>query len=157
TADAGRRTSSSTNSLVTDARSDSLRVISGAENPGVSVGTTNPRILFSVWAQTTATSATEPLVIHILVPLSTQSSPSRRAYVRMPDGLEPKSGSVSPKQPIASPAAIFGSHSCFWSSEPQRQIANMASEPCTDTRLRSPESAASSSMQARPYAVALVP
>ncbi len=78
-----------------------------------------------------ATSATEPLVIHILVPSSTQSSPSRRARVRMPAGSEPKSGSVSPKQPITSPAAIAGSQRCFCSSDPYRQIANMASEPCT--------------------------
>ena len=84
----------------------------------MSVGTTKPRIPSSVPAQTTATSATEPLVIHILVPLSTQPSPSRLAVVRIPAGLEPKSGSVSPKQPIASPAAIRGSQACFCSSEP---------------------------------------
>ena len=111
----------------------------------------------SVRAHTTATSATEPLVIHILVPSSTQSSPSRRARVRMPAGLEPKSGSVSPKQPIASPAAIRGSHSCFCSSEPCFQIANIASDPCTDTSDRMPESPASSSMQVSPYAVAPAP
>ena len=89
-------------------------------------------------------------MIHILVPLSTQSEPSRLALVRMPDGFDPKSGSVSPKQPIASPAAICGSHCCFWSSEPQRQIANIASDPCTLTSDRMPESTASSSMQAKP-------
>ena len=75
----------------------------------------------------------------------------------MPAGLEPKSGSVRPKQPIASPAAIRGSHSCFCSSEPKRQMAYIASEPCTLTSDRTPESPASSSRQARPYAVALVP
>ena len=95
-------------------------------------------------------SATEPLVIHILVPFSTQSSPSRLARVRIPAGLEPKSGSVSPKQPIASPAAIRGSQLVFCSSLPNFQIANMASEPCTDTMLRTPESPASSSRQASP-------
>ena len=74
----------------------------------------------------------------------------------MPAGLEPKSGSVRPKHPIASPAAIRGSHSCFCSSEPCFQIANIASEPWTLTSERSPESPASSSRQASPYAVALV-
>ena len=69
----------------------------------------------------------------------------------MPPGLEPKSGSVSPKQPIASPAAIRGSQVCFCSSLPNFQIANMASDPCTDTMLRTPESPASSSRQASPY------
>jgi hypothetical protein len=101
------------------------------------------------------------LVIHILVPVSTQSAsspePERAAYVRMPAGLEPKSGSVSPKQPIASPVAIRGSHSCFCSSLPNRWIANIASDPCTDTSDRTPESTASNSRHASPYAVALVP
>src|SRR5512134_14795 len=73
TASAGSRTPSRTSSEVTLARSDIFRVISGAENPGVSVGTTNPRTPSSVWAQTTATSATDPLVIHIFDPDNTQS------------------------------------------------------------------------------------
>jgi len=89
TADSGRRTPDSTSSEVTDARSDILLVIFGAENPGVSVGTTNPRIPSSVCAQTTATSAIDPLVIHIFVPSSTQSEPSRRTRVRMPAGSAP--------------------------------------------------------------------
>ncbi len=107
TASAGSRTSSMTSSLVTEARSDHLCRISGAENPGASVGTTNPRTPrpsspSSVCAQTTATPATEPLVIHILRPVRIQSSPSRLAYVRIPAGSEPWSGSVSPKQPMVS-------------------------------------------------------
>ena len=57
-------------------------------------------------------------MIHIFVPLSTQSSPSRRARVRIEDGSLPESGSVRPKQPMASPAAMAGSHSCFCSSLP---------------------------------------
>ena len=57
-------------------------------------------------------------MIHILVPDRIQSSPSRRARVRIEPGSEPASGSVSPKHPIASPAAIRGSHSRFCSSEP---------------------------------------
>ncbi len=67
----------------------------------MSVGTTKPRTPSSVRAHTTATSAIEPLVIHIFWPLRTQSSPSRLALVRMPPGLEPWSGSVRPKQPIS--------------------------------------------------------
>ena len=59
-------------------------------------------------AQTMATSARPPLVIHIFVPLRTQSSPSRRARVRMRAGSLPESGSVRPKQPMASPAAMAG-------------------------------------------------
>ena len=104
----------------------------------------------SVAAHTTAMSATEPLVIHILLPCRIQSLPSRRARVRIEPGSDPASGSVRPKQPRAWPTAIFGSHSCFCSSEPQRWIANIASDPCTETRLRTPLSPASSSMQASP-------
>ena len=75
----------------------------------------------------------------------------------MPAGLEPASGSVSPKQPIVVPAAIPGSHFSFCSSLPQRQIANIASEPCTEQNDRSPESPASSSRHVSPYAVAEAP
>src|SRR5690606_14610806 len=125
----------------------------GAENPGASVGTTKPRIPLGsspVWAHTTATSATEPLVIHILVPLSTQTSPPRRARVRIPAGVDPQSGPVVPEHAPSSPAAIPRSQACFCSSLPSFQSAYMASEPCTDTILRTPESPASSSRQARP-------
>jgi hypothetical protein len=136
---------------VTDARSESFLWISGAEKPGVPFSTRKPRISpSSVCAQTTATSAIVPFVIHIFAPFRTQSEPSRRAWVRIAPGSEPASGSVSPKQPIVSPRCIGGSQRSFCSSEPQRQIANIASEPCTETALRTPESPASSSRHVRP-------
>ncbi len=72
-------------------------------------------------------------------------------------GSEPWSGSVSPKQPMTSPAAMRGSQVCFCSSLPKRWMAYMAREPCTETRERMPESAASSSRQASPYWTALAP
>ena len=94
---------------MTDARSDILWCISGASNPGMSFSTRKPLISPpSVRAQTTATSAIEPFVIHIFVPLRIQSEPSRFAVVRIEPGSEPASGSVSPKQPIFSPACIGG-------------------------------------------------
>src|SRR5688572_16056696 len=117
----------------------------------------NPLIPSSVRAQTIATSATFPFVIHILVPLMIQSDPSFRAPVRMDAGSDPESGSVKPKQPMMSPAAIPGSQVSFCSSDPNFQMGNIASEPCTDTKDRVPESPASISMQAKPYAVAEVP
>ncbi len=43
-----------------------------------------------------------------------------------------------------------GSHCSFCSSEPYFQIAYIASEPCTETSERIPESPASSSMTASP-------
>ena len=55
----------------------------------------------------------EPDVIHIFSPLRTYSLPDFLARVRMPPGLEPKSGSVRPKQPIFSPFCMTGSHVCF--------------------------------------------
>ena len=59
-----------------DARRETLWCTVVAVNPGVSVGTTKPRIPSSVCAQTIATSAMDPLVIHILLPFRIQSSPS---------------------------------------------------------------------------------
>ena len=85
---AGTRTSSSTSSEVTEARSDSFLWISGAVNPGVPFSTMKPRISpSSVRAQTMAMSAIVPFVIHILVPLRIQSEPSRRAWVRIVPGI----------------------------------------------------------------------
>src|SRR5439155_22083852 len=104
----------------------------------------------SVLAHTTATSATPPLVIHIFVPDTIQSSPSRFAHVRIPAGLEPASGSVRPKQPTTRPAAMSGSQRCLCSSDPNFQIGNIASEPCTETNDRNPLSPASSSWHAKP-------
>ena len=71
--------------------------------------------------------------------------------VRIEPGSEPASGSVRPKQPIASPVAIRGSHCCFCSSLPYLWIAYIASEPCTLTSERRPESTASISVQASAY------
>src|SRR6266545_3091194 len=68
-------------------------------------GTRNPRMPSCVDAHTTAISAIDPLVIHILEPDRTQSPPLITAFVFMLDGSLPWSGSVRPKQPIASPAA----------------------------------------------------
>ena len=73
----------------------------------------------SARAQTTATSAMPPEVIQRFSPLSTQRSPFLTAVVRMPAGLEPKSGSVRPKQPMASPLAMRGSQRSFCASEPK--------------------------------------
>ncbi len=91
-----------------------------------------------------------PFVIHIFVPDTIQSLPSRRAAVRMCEGSLPKSGSVRPKQPMTSPAAIFGSHSCFCSSEPNFQIGNIERDPCTETALLNPLSPASISWHVSP-------
>ncbi len=114
------------------------------------VGTTNPRTPSSVAAQTTATSASAAKPIQRLAPSITQSSPSRRAVVLIAAGSLPPCGSVRAKQPMRSPRAIGGSHSAFCSSEPNLEMALMASEPCTETKVRQPLSAASNSWQTSP-------
>ena len=111
----------------------------------------------SVCAHTTARSAIEASPIQRLVPLSTQSPPSRRATVRSEAGSLPASGSVRAKQPTAFPVAMGGSHWSFCSSEPHSWIAVIASEPCTETNVRRPLSQASISMHASPYSTALLP
>ena len=118
-AESGTRTLSITSSDVTDARRLHFPCCRGAENPSIPFSSKNPRITpFLSLAQTTATSATEPLVIHILLPLITQTSPSLLQVVAIPPGFEPKLGSVSPKQPILVPAPSAGSHFAFCSSDP---------------------------------------
>src|SRR2546427_7096398 len=101
----GTCTSCNTSSLVSLARSDSLPFWSFAENPLVLVGTMKPRIdsaslILPVFAQMIAACAVEPFVIHILAPFSTQLSLVSFATVIIPAGLDPLSGSLSPKQPI---------------------------------------------------------
>jgi hypothetical protein len=104
-----------------------------------------------------ATSAMEARPIQRFAPFSTQPEPTRSARVSMLAGSLPAVGSVSPKQPISSPAAMPGSHCFFCSSEPNLEIALMASDPCTETKVRMPESPASSSIAAIPYSTALRP
>jgi hypothetical protein len=48
-------------------------------------------------------SARTPLVMNVLEPLITYSSPSRTARVRMPATSEPAPGSVMPSEEIISP------------------------------------------------------
>ena len=68
---AGIRQSSKASWEVTEARSDILPLCSEVEKPLVPFSTRKPRTTPSSLAQTTATSATEPLVIQALAPLRT--------------------------------------------------------------------------------------
>ena len=66
------------------------------------------------------------------------------------EASEPVSGSVSPKQPSASPEHSCGSHCCFCSSVPQRTIEEHTSEVTTDTTVRIAESPRPISSTIRP-------
>ena len=61
------------------------------------------RLSGSVFVTRTQKSARAPLVMKVLAPLITYSSPSRIAVVRIPATSEPAPGSVIPRQPIRSP------------------------------------------------------
>ncbi|CAH0326614.1 hypothetical protein SRABI128_05449 [Microbacterium sp. Bi128] len=141
-----------------EARIESFCPIGVAVTPAVPAGTRKPRTPSSVMAHTTSTPATEASPIQRFAPSRIQPAsspePSRRAKVFIEAGSEPAVGSVRANAPISSPAAIRGSHSCFWSSEPHLWMAVMAREPCTETNVRTPESPASSSIAARPYSTA---
>ncbi len=84
--------------------------------------------------------ATLPIEIHILLPVIIQPESVLVARVRRPAGSEPASGSVSAKQPSASPEQSRGSHSRFCSSVPQRSIEPATKEVCTETTVRAEES-----------------
>ena len=76
----------------------------------------------------------------------------------MLDGSDPALGSVSPKQPIASPPAISGSQRSFCSSEPKAWIALHRQRTLHGHERAQPAgSTASSSVQASPYWTALPP
>src|SRR5208337_2386555 len=104
---------------VTEARNDHLPWTSHAVKPVAPFSTRKPRTFAcSHFAQTTETSAREPLVIHIFSPLRTYLPPFLTARVSIPPGLEPNCGSVRPKQPMALPPWSSGSHLFFWASLP---------------------------------------
>ena len=59
-----------------------------------------------------------PLVSHIFWPVSTHSSPSRTALLRIAATSEPMPGSLIENAPRTSPVAIRGRYLCFCSSVP---------------------------------------
>src|SRR5690606_5960090 len=76
-------------------------------------------------------SAFMPLVIHILVPVITRSSPSGRAVVLTAATSEPPPGSETPRQPTASPAMEGARNARLSSSEPKRLSAGVHMSVCT--------------------------
>src|SRR6478609_9663408 len=76
----------------------------------------------SVFAYTTRTSASGPLVIHILLPLRTYRSPLRSARRRMLTTSDPELGSLIASAPTCSPEISFGKYLRFCASLPLRLI-----------------------------------
>src|SRR5580704_5712610 len=109
----GRRQLVQITSPVGEQRIPSLFSFLPVRKPGVPFSMMNAEIPWeeparSVTAITTSTSATCALVVNVLLPLSTQQSPSRTAEVRVWPASEPDSGSVSDHAPIHSPEASLG-------------------------------------------------
>src|SRR5690606_34742534 len=72
-----------------------------------------PSSRLAVRMYTTSTSASGPLVIHILLPLATQPSPLRSARQAIePTTSEPAPGSLIASAPTHSPLHSFGRY--FW-------------------------------------------
>ena len=106
-------------------------------NPGVPFSTMKAEIsfiilpLFSiipVTAKITYTSASLPLVMKILEPFSTHSSPSKTALVCCPCASVPAPGSVRPNAPNFSPFARGTRYFCFCSSVPKVRIGSQQRE-----------------------------
>ncbi len=105
--------------------------------PGRSVSTTiadSRRLVRSasglVTANTTTRSATLAWLMNRLPPSMTYSSPSRTAFVRMPDGSDPASASVRANAMSRSPEASPGSQRSCCSGEPATWIG-IAPSDCT--------------------------
>ena len=70
-------------------------------------------------AKTTPVPRYPPLVMKILLPLMTNSSPARLYIVAIPPASLPALGSVNRRQPMISPVVSAGSHFFFCSSLPK--------------------------------------
>ncbi|MNV89838.1 hypothetical protein D3C71_1841690 [compost metagenome] len=76
----------------------------------------------SVLQTTRIRSAVSPLLMKVLLPLMTYSSPSRTAVVRTAFRSLPVPGSVMAMARMVSPEAAPGSHLRFCSSVPARRM-----------------------------------
>jgi hypothetical protein len=103
----------------------------------------NPRCFFSgsVCAKISPKDAKLPREIHCFCPVMCHESPTFLARVARLAASDPVPGSVSPKQPIASPEQRPGRNLCFCSSLPHFSIADPTNDVWTDTIVRAEESA----------------
>jgi hypothetical protein len=134
----GTRTLSRNTDVVELARMPILSSCGPMLTPSMSRVTMNaPRFARSsatpVFANTVKKSAMPPLVIHSLLPLMIQSSPSRVAVVLIDAASEPAPGSVRQNAAIISPLASLGRKRSFCSSSPNKSNPFMPIELCAPT------------------------
>ena len=99
-------------------------------NPGVPRSTTSrltPRAPGPpVRTAVVTKSARVPLVMNVLAPSTTNSSPSRTARVRSAPTSEPASGSVTPSDPMSSPARVGRTNRSIRSLSPEATMCGRA-------------------------------
>ena len=135
------RTLSSTNSAVSEDNQPVLFNARPTLKPGVPFSTMNIDMACRaspVLAAMKYKSACTPLVMNILVPLSTQWSPSRLAVVRMPATSEPAPGSDTPTAVMHSPEVMRGMYLAFCAAVPAWCKCGLAMSVCTSTVMMKP-------------------
>ncbi|MCY1231747.1 hypothetical protein D9M72_442070 [compost metagenome] len=133
----GTRTLSKNSSVVSAAGWPTLSSLRPRRNPARSASTMirlTPLLpaLGSVLQATSTMSQFRPLLMKVLLPLMTYSSPSRTALVRIDFRSEPVPGSVMAMAMMVSPRQILGSQRCFCSSVPKRTMYGAVMSECTD-------------------------
>ncbi len=117
--------------VVVEARMPILSSLRPKESPGVSLGTYSAEMASlafavpSIFPKTRYRSATSPLVMKILFPSTTISSPSGMKRVVMPVASDPALGSVITRA-ASPPPAITGRRRRFISSGPKSMRGLMA-------------------------------
>src|SRR5581483_11641707 len=149
----GTATFTKKSSPVEPAQIPSLFSVSALVNPFMPFSSTNALTPLwpadgSVFAKTSAWSATVAYEIQFFCPFRTYTSPSRRAVERIEATSDPAPGSVSPKQASFSPFACGVSQRCFCSSVPYLSSESELSPTWTEISVRNAASPRSISSQA---------
>src|SRR3954470_5931243 len=150
---AGTSTFSKKSSPVDPAQMPSLCSVSAVVKPGIPRSSMKAEMPLcfaagSVFANTSAWSATLAYEIQFFEPLRMYPSPSRRAVDFIAATSDPAAGSVSPKHASFSPRACGASQRCFCSSLPYRSSASELSPTWTEISVRNAASPRSISSQA---------
>ncbi len=154
---AGTRHSSNASGLVSEAHQPTFEYSGPTSSPAVPAGTMIEEISLRlpeppVIASTVITDVIDvpEFVMNALLPLTTHSSPSSRAVVRMPPRMsEPPPGSVSPNAASRSPWQSGGSQPSRCSFDPYRKIGMAPRPTAASSVIATEESTRASSCKAR--------